>query len=409
MTTAKWDFLSRFLFPAPPPSYTPDSFPEEMIFVPKDLELGDDSPATDRVPCLFLKYPSARFLILYLHSNAEDIGKCYGFCSVMREQFQVHVLAVEYPGYGICMGGPPTAENVTENAFVAFRFVREVLKWPMENIKIFGRSIGTGPAITLAVQYKVAGLILVAPFLSIRELLKDTVGPFSSLIEERFANKDRMHLIRSPVLIIHGRNDKLIPCNHGSTLYDLSKGRKLLVSPESMEHNTNLLLDVGYLVLPMLQFFSLPDYCFEELHVPVWAFGHNGCRQELALATKDQCDAASAADMDTEAMGSCGMDAVTGEAAGADDAPPSETDSETMLERSCYFWPLEKETPPEKPPKEKVPMLFSCTRLPAEDLDVASEAALPECFSTRTRKNWIGGDGRQRYSSSAKRSSVLHG
>mmetsp|Transcript_143149 Transcript_143149/g.252647 ORF Transcript_143149/g.252647 Transcript_143149/m.252647 type:complete len:403 (-) Transcript_143149:30-1238(-) len=278
-----WDLVSRFLFPAPPPSYTRDSFPQELIFVPKILELREGCPLEQCVPCLFLKYPSARFLILYLHSNAEDIGKCYSFCAVIREQFQVHVLAVEYPGYGICPGGPATADTVTENAFAVFRFIREVLKWPTDSIKIFGRSIGTGPAIALAVQYKVSGLILITPFLSIKDLLRDTVGTVVSyLVEERFPSKDRVHLIRSPVLIIHGQKDTLIPCHHGIQLYELCRGRKLLVCPEIMQHNTNLLTDVGYLVLPMLQFFALPDYCFEEIDVPAWAFEH--CRVKPKLS-----------------------------------------------------------------------------------------------------------------------------
>lgn len=267
-----WDPVSRLLFPAPSPSYGPYSFPEELLLVPKELELGPACPLALRVPCALLKFPSARFLILYLHSNAEDLGKCYGFCNLLRVQFQVHVLVVEYPGYGICPGPAATAASVTENAFAAFRFVREVLQWPAENIKILGRSIGTGPAVALAVQYKVAGVILIAPFLSIKALLRDTVGFLSHLVEERFPSKDRVHLVQSPLLIIHGQKDLLIPCRHGAALYDLCRSRKLFVSPVDMEHNTNLLLNAEHLAVPMLRFFALPDYCFQELRVPPWAF-----------------------------------------------------------------------------------------------------------------------------------------
>lgn len=283
-----FDLVSRLLFPAPPPSYGLASFPQELIFVPKLLDLGEDCPPEQRVPCLFLKYPSARFLIFYLHSNAEDLGKCYSFCHVLREQFQVHVLAVEYPGYGLCPGGPATADSVTENAFVVFRFVREVMQWPTDSIKIFGRSIGTGPAISLAVQYKVSGLILVAPFLSIKELVNDTLGVVSYLVEERFPSKDRMHLVRSPALIIHGQKDALIPCRHGTLLYELCRSRKLLVCPEGMEHNSNLLKDVGYLVAPMLQFFALPDYCFKDIDVPEWAYNQGTLPSPKGVHTEEQ-------------------------------------------------------------------------------------------------------------------------
>lgn len=267
-----FDFISKFLFPAPPPSYTIDSFPDELIWVPKHLDPEISTPE-ECIPCLFLPYYSARFLIFYLHSNAEDIGKCYPFCSVLREQFQVHVLAVEYPGYGICPGGPCNEHKATENAFVVFRFVREVLKWPLDSILVLGRSIGTGPAISLAVQYQISGVILISPFMSVKEVIKDAVGSvLSSFVDERFPNKERVQHVRSPLLVVHGKKDGLIPFRHGEQLYELCRTRKLLVCPTDMEHNTNLLSDVGYFVLPMLQFFALPDYCFDEIKVPAWAY-----------------------------------------------------------------------------------------------------------------------------------------
>lgn len=265
------DIVSRLLFPTPPASYTVDSFPEELIWVPKTLDPNTCSPE-DCVPCLFLSYSSARFIVFYLHSNAEDIGRCHAFCSSVRAQFQVHVLAVEYPGYGICPGGPCDEQRVTENAFAAFRFVREVLAWPLDSILILGRSIGCGPAISLAVRYQVSGVIVVSPMLSVKEICKDAVGPLAHLFEERFPNKDRVPLIRSPFLVVHGQKDMMIPCRHGVELYGVCRSRKLLVCPKEMEHNSNLLANVTYFVLPMLQFFSLPDYCFEDIQVPSWAY-----------------------------------------------------------------------------------------------------------------------------------------
>lgn len=267
-----FDILSRFLFPAPQATYTVDDFPDELIWIPRTLDPATSTPE-ECVPCLFLQYFSARFLILYLHSNAEDIGKCYPFCSILREQFQVHVLAVEYPSYGICPGGPCTEQSVTENAVTAFRFVREVLKYPPDSILVLGRSIGTGPAISLAVQNQIAGVILISPFLSVKEIIKDTVGGFlASFVEERFPNAERVPQIRCPLLLIHGKKDALIPFSHGEQLYESCRSRKLFVCPKEMEHNTNLLSDMGYFVLPMLSFFSLPDYSFEELVVPLWVF-----------------------------------------------------------------------------------------------------------------------------------------
>lgn len=266
-----FDLISRLLFPAPKSSYGVDSFPGELLWVPKTLRPHSCGPQ-DCIPCLFLPYSSARFMIFYLHSNAEDLGRCHSFCASLRTQFQVHVFAVEYPGYGLCPGGYSDERTVTENAFVAFRFIYEVLKWPLDSIIIMGRSIGCGPAISVTVRYQVSGLILVSPMLSVRDLCWDVAGPLSYVMEERFPNKERVPLIRSPLLVVHGQKDVIVPCRHGVELYRGCRSRKLLVCPQEMEHNTNLLADVAYLVLPMLQFFALPDYCFEEVQVPKWAY-----------------------------------------------------------------------------------------------------------------------------------------
>mmetsp|Transcript_43141 Transcript_43141/g.99394 ORF Transcript_43141/g.99394 Transcript_43141/m.99394 type:complete len:572 (-) Transcript_43141:100-1815(-) len=266
-----FDLVSRVLFPTPDSSYTVEDFPEELIFIPKSLNPGTASP-DDCVPCLCLLSPSSRFLVLYLHANAEDLGRCYQFCSMLRHQFQVHVLAVEFPGYGICPGGPADDASVMENVETAFRFIREVLCWPLDGILLLGRSIGTGLALRLAARNEVYGVILVSPFLSVKELCRHVVGPLSYLVQERFPNEEMMPKLRSPLLVVHGKKDLTVPVEHGKELFRLCRSRKRLVCPEDMEHNTNLHTNISYFVLPMLQFFSLPDYCFDDLRLPDWCY-----------------------------------------------------------------------------------------------------------------------------------------
>jgi hypothetical protein len=258
-----WNVVERICFPAPKPSYTIKSFPEELILIP-----GADG---EKVPCLFLPFRHARFLFIYFHANAEDLGLCYTFCTIVRDLFQVHMLAVEYPGYGICPG-LPSEEGIRANAHAAARFVLETLKWPCDGIKLFGRSIGTGAALALAAENEMAGLILVTPFTSIREIVRHQIGPLADLISDRFPNIDLASKIESPTLIIHGQQDTLIPLNHSKAIYDALPAKKMMVCPALMGHNTSLLANVGTFVMPMTQFFSLPDYTFEDIEVPEWVF-----------------------------------------------------------------------------------------------------------------------------------------
>lgn len=39
--------------------------------------------------------------MIYFHANAEDILKTNGLLDTMAEKLQVHIIAVEYPGYSI--------------------------------------------------------------------------------------------------------------------------------------------------------------------------------------------------------------------------------------------------------------------------------------------------------------------
>lgn len=158
------------------------------------------------------------------------------------------------------------------NALAALQFVTQVLNIPLEHIKVFGRSIGTGPAVQLASRFRLAGVILVTPFLSVKALFRDKIGFLSNFIEEWFNSALAMPQITSPTMIVHGSRDRLIPYAHGESLYNACVSRKLLINPITMEHNTNLTSDVSYLIVPMFRFFSLPDYSFQEMKVPTWAY-----------------------------------------------------------------------------------------------------------------------------------------
>lgn len=271
MRLTDFNLVNSLLFPAPESTYNTANFPQELIWVPKSLDPANALPE-ECIPCLLFNSPSARFFLLYFHSNAEDLGRCHGFCNLLRLQFQVHVLAVEYPGYGICPGGRATDQSVIDNASVALRFVNEVLKWPMEEIIVFGRSIGCGPALELAADRNLYGVVLVCPFLSLRTLCREFVGPLADLVDERFPNKERMQRVISPMLLVHGKQDQVVPWQHGQALYEACKAKKRLVLPDQMNHNTNLHVDASFFVLPMLQFFGLPDYNFDSLRIPEWVY-----------------------------------------------------------------------------------------------------------------------------------------
>jgi pimeloyl-ACP methyl ester carboxylesterase len=203
--------------------------------------------------------------MLFLHGNAEDLGMSFTFVRHMRDQFKVNVLAVEYPGYGLLSNLPASDEHTNAVALTVFRFLVDELHVKYERIYVFGRSIGSGPAVQLASQFPIGGLILVSPFTSIKAAVESIAGPVASLFfKERFPNMALISNVQCPSLFIHGEKDNLIPAEHSLKLFKRCRARKLFITPPRMEHNSNLWADSQFLAVPAINFFGLPGFCTDR-------------------------------------------------------------------------------------------------------------------------------------------------
>lgn len=179
----------------------------------------------------------------------------------IRDQFKVNVLAVEYPGYGLLHHMEPSEDAVYEVALTAFRFLVDEIGVRYSQLILFGRSLGSGPAVFLAAQYPVGGLILVSAFSSIRAAVQSIVGRVLAwTFSERFPNSKIIANVSCSTLFIHGEADSLIPTEHSLKLFKRCRARKLLVTPPKMEHNSNLFGDASFLAVPAIHFFGFPGY-----------------------------------------------------------------------------------------------------------------------------------------------------
>merc|ERR1719162_338772 len=152
-------------------------------------------------------------------------------------------------------------EGIYEVALTAFRYLVDVVGVRYSQIILFGRSLGSGPAVYLASQYPVGGLILVSAFSSIKGAVQSIVGRFLAwTFHERFPNYKIIANVSCPTLFIHGERDGLIPPEHSLRLFKRCRARKLLITPAKMEHNSNLFGDASYLAVPAIHFFGFPGY-----------------------------------------------------------------------------------------------------------------------------------------------------
>jgi pimeloyl-ACP methyl ester carboxylesterase len=260
---------NRLIFPAPRPSYVAETYRRHLCWLPWNPDispkLSSDPRVPNGIPCMWLPAQRAANVMLFLHGNAEDLGMSFTFVRHMRDQFKVNVLAVEYPGYGLLSGAEPSEEAVNEVALTVFRFLVDEMHVKYERIYIFGRSIGTGPAVQLASQFPIGGLILVSPFTSIKAAIEAIAGTLAALFfRERFPNSALISNVQCPTLFIHGEKDSLIPADHSLQLFKRCRARKLFITPPRMEHNSNLWADSQYLAVPAINFFGLPGFCTER-------------------------------------------------------------------------------------------------------------------------------------------------
>ena len=103
---------------------------------------------------------------------------------------------------------------IKEDAVIIYDYLTTVVGLLESDIILFGRSMGSGPSTYLSSIRKPHALLLMSGYTSIQNAAKSILGWASILgfiIYEKFRNIDVIKETNSPVLLIHGKKDALIP------------------------------------------------------------------------------------------------------------------------------------------------------------------------------------------------------
>lgn len=163
--------------------------------------------------------------VIFAHGNAELID----FWPAELKKFTslgIGVMLVEYPGYGRSEG-TPSQKNIAEAFTAAYDVLVTRPDVDPARIVLFGRSIGGGAVCDLATKRPSAALILMSTFISTRSFAIKYLVP-SFLILDAFDNQAVVAAYPGPVLIIHGRQDDIIPYPHGVALKRSAKSGKII-------------------------------------------------------------------------------------------------------------------------------------------------------------------------------------
>lgn len=169
--------------------------------------------------------------VLFLHGNAATVG-----ASVNLERYEhlralgLQVAAPEYPGYGD-MPGTPSEDGLVAAARDGWDWLR-AQGVPPSRIVVYGWSLGSGVATALATAVDEQALILEGAFTGVDDRAAELYPwlPVRLMIRTRFASRDRIARIGSPLLLLHAADDTIIPYAHGERLLALAQAPKTLVT-----------------------------------------------------------------------------------------------------------------------------------------------------------------------------------
>lgn len=180
-------------------------------------------------------------MIVFCHGNAGNVGTTRDFACTLALATQCHVFFFDYPGYGLS-SGISNESSACNSIRTVMKHVLYKMKIPSERCILYGQSIGTGIAaygakyVFTKYQMILGGLILMSPYLSIKTLA-NSITSFGSCILERLNTSEFITHCHSPLLIIHGKRDTLIPVAHGEKLLELATCPKFGWFPEDADHN----------------------------------------------------------------------------------------------------------------------------------------------------------------------------
>jgi hypothetical protein len=160
-------------------------------------------------------------LVLYFGGNAEEVS--WMLDEIARRPTGAAWLLIDYRGYG-ASGGAPSERALVQDAVAWYdAFSRE-----NERIFAFGRSLGSGVAVRLAAERRLAGVVLVTPFDSLVQVAHRYYPflPVSLLLKHRFDSLELAPRLEAPLLCLAAQDDEVIPVEHARRLYEAWGGAK---------------------------------------------------------------------------------------------------------------------------------------------------------------------------------------
>lgn len=203
----------------------------------------------------------AKFTFLAFHGNAANIANRAPAYEFLRD-LPANVLALEYRGYGRSEGKPSEAGLYLDSE-AAYRYLVNTTGTDPKTIVSFGQSLGSAVAAHLAAQHEVGGVVLEAPFPSAARMARQVfwfLPGLGLLVHSQFDTQARLAQINAPVLIVHCRQDPVIPFQFGQEVYNAARPPKDFLPIDGQCHEEASLIAPAQYRVALQKFLNSLDH-----------------------------------------------------------------------------------------------------------------------------------------------------
>ena len=194
----------------------------------------------------YIPAANAEQVLLFFHGNAGNISHRKETIEIFH-RLGLNVFIVDYRGYGRSQG-KPSETGFYADARAAWQYLLEDRQLSAQQIIIFGRSLGGGPAIKLAGEVRPRALVVEATFGSIRSMAKRHFPILSRLVYLRyhFNNELNIRSVQAPLLVLHSPDDEIIPFSEGERLYRQAHEPKRMIQLRGGHNDSFMVSEPAY-------------------------------------------------------------------------------------------------------------------------------------------------------------------
>ena len=174
----------------------------------------------------FIPAQSSSRVVLFFHGNAGNISHRLDTIRLFHSM-GLGTMIIDYRGYGRSQG-KISEQGTYYDAEAVWRYLTDERKIPAKNIVIFGRSLGGSIAAYLASRKPAGALIVESAFISVPDMAAKIypIFPVRVLSRYEYSTEKYVKAVSCPVLIVHSRDDDIIPFEHGQQLFASSNKPK---------------------------------------------------------------------------------------------------------------------------------------------------------------------------------------